>query len=157
MLVAIVIALLIALPLTELYLMIQVGDVIGVLPTVFLVLALSISGAFVLRYQGRDAWRRFTYALRDGRTPTREVSDGLLIFLGGLLLLVPGFLTAAVGLIVLFPPTRAIFRKLLERRVERRIASGSATFFDFRSRASAQRSYDVEGTAVDLDGKVIDR
>lgn len=105
----------IVVPILELYVIIQVGGLIGVWPTLALLLLDAILGSMLLRHQGRGAWRRFNEALAQGRFPGKEVADGLLIVVGGTLLLAPGFLTDIVGLIFLIPPTRALVRAVLKR------------------------------------------
>jgi UPF0716 protein FxsA len=112
----------IGLPILELYVIIQVGGAIGVLPTIGLLIADSILGAALLRSQGRSAWRRFNVALAEGRVPGREVADGAMIILGGALLLTPGFITDIFGLILLIPPTRAIVRAGLGAMARRRVS-----------------------------------
>lgn len=105
----------IVVPILELYVIIQVGGLIGIWPTLALLLLDAILGSMLLRHQGRGAWRRFNEALAQGRFPGTEVVDGLLIVIGGTLLLAPGFLTDIVGLIFLIPPTRAVVRAVLKR------------------------------------------
>ncbi len=105
----------IVVPIAELYVIIQVGEAIGLWPTLALLLADALLGSFLLKHQGRGAWRRFNKALAQRSFPGREVVDGLLIVVGGTLLLAPGFLTDIVGLFLLIPPTRAISRSLLRR------------------------------------------
>lgn len=105
----------IVVPILELYVIIQVGGLIGIWPTLALLLLDAILGSMLLRHQGRGAWRRFNEALAQGRFPGKEVVDGLLIVVGGTLLLAPGFLTDIVGLILLIPPTRAVVRAVLKR------------------------------------------
>jgi UPF0716 protein FxsA len=111
-------------PLVELYVIIQVGGAIGVLPTLGILVADSILGSFLLRHQGRAAWIRFNRALSEGRMPHKEVLDGVLIIFGGALLLTPGFITDIFGLILLIPPTRAGVRALMARMVRGRLAMG---------------------------------
>ena len=101
----------IVVPLIELYVIIQVGQLIGVWPTIALLLIDSILGAWLLRSEGRNAWRRFRGALDEGRVPHREVFDGALIIVGGTLLLTPGFVTDIFGLALLIPPSRALIRR----------------------------------------------
>jgi len=103
-------------PIAELYVIIQIGGAIGVLPTIALLILDSVLGAALMRSQGRAAWRRFNGAVAEGRIPGREVIDGALVIFGGALLLTPGFLTDALGLILLLPPTRALVRGVLVRR-----------------------------------------
>jgi UPF0716 protein FxsA len=109
------IVLFIVVPIAELYVIIQVGEAIGIWPTLALLLADALLGSFLLKHQGRGAWRRFNEALAQRRFPGKEVVDGLLIVVGGTLLLAPGFLTDIVGLLLLIPPTRAIVRGVLRR------------------------------------------
>jgi len=114
----------IVVPLAELYVIIQVGQAIGVVPTLAILLADALLGSFLLRHQGRAAWRRFNQALAENRMPHREVLDGVLIIFGGALLLTPGFITDIFGLIFLIPPTRAGVRALMTRLVRGRLAMG---------------------------------
>jgi UPF0716 protein FxsA len=108
-------------PIAELYAIYLVGDAIGVLPTFLLLAADSLLGSLLLRSQGRSVWRRFNDALSAGRMPHREVLDGVLIIFGGAFLITPGFITDVVGLVLLIPPTRAIVRRFLVRRLGRRV------------------------------------
>jgi UPF0716 protein FxsA len=105
----------IVVPIAEIYVIIQVGQAIGVLWTILLLIADSIIGARLLSWQGRRAWLRFQEALAEGRIPHREVMDGVLIIVGGAFLLAPGFLTDIVGLILLIPPSRSLVRRALTR------------------------------------------
>jgi UPF0716 protein FxsA len=113
--VVLLVILFILVPIAELYVIIQVGEAIGIWPTLALLLADALLGSFLLKHQGRGAWRRFNEAIAQRRFPGKEVADGLLIVVGGTLLLAPGFLTDIVGLFLLIPPTRAIARSLLRR------------------------------------------
>lgn len=112
---AILIGLFIVVPIAELFVIVKVGELIGVLPTLALLLADALLGALLLRHQGRGAWRRFNVALQQRRLPAREAADGVLIVLGGSLLLAPGFITDVFGALLLIPPTRALARGLLRR------------------------------------------
>jgi UPF0716 protein FxsA len=140
----------IVLPIAELYVIIQVGDAIGVWWTLALLIADSVLGSVLLRNQGRAAWRRSNETLAAGRPPAREVMDGGLVIFGGAFLITPGFITDILGVLLLFPPTRALFRRLLVRRYARRLVvglAGRATPREPRGR----RDYDVEGTAHEVD------
>lgn len=143
----------IAVPILELWVILEVGGLIGVLPTLALLLAMSVLGATLLRQQGRDAWRRFNAALGERRFPGREVADGLMITIGGALLLTPGFVTDGVGLLLLAPPTRAIARRLLRTWVGHRfVVVGAGSMRGQQGpRPSARRDYDYEGTAEEVD------
>jgi UPF0716 protein FxsA len=122
--VPLLILLFILVPLVELYVIIQVGGSIGVVPTLLLLLADSIIGSILLRSQGRAAWTRFNRALAENRMPAKEVFDGALIIVGGTLLLTPGFLTDIVGLVLLIPPTRAMVRAASRKLVISRFSMG---------------------------------
>ena len=144
-----IVLLFIVVPIAELAVIIQVGQAIGVLPTIAILIADSVLGSMLMRAQGRAAWRRFNAALESGRVPAREVLDGVLVIFGGAFLLTPGFITDVFGLIFLLPPTRAIVRRVLVRRFSERMIVAA------RSRAGAttwtSRPGDVDGTAVDVD------
>ncbi len=147
--IVLLIALFIVVPIAELYVIIQVGGAIGVLPTLAILVADSILGSLLMRAQGRAAWRRFNAAVSEGRAPTREVVDGALIVFGGAFLLAPGFITDVFGLLFLIPPTRAAIRRLLTRNLMTRMAV-SATGWGVgkvAGRTAARRAYDVDGTA----------
>jgi UPF0716 protein FxsA len=146
------ILLFIVVPIAELAVIIQVGGLIGVWPTIAILIADSVLGSVLMRSQGRVSWRRFNLAVQEGRPPAREVADGALIIFGGALLLTPGFLTDILGIALLLPPTRAIVRRVLVRTVARRMASSVASF-TVRAGAPPRspRTYDVEGTATDVD------
>lgn len=109
------VVLFIVVPIVELFVIIKVGQLIGLWPTLALLLADAVLGSMLLKHQGRGAWRRFNEAIAAGRFPGKEVADGALIIVGGTLLLTPGFLTDIVGLILLIPPTRALVRAGLRR------------------------------------------
>jgi UPF0716 protein FxsA len=150
---AILVALFIIVPIVELYVIIQIGSLIGVWPTIALLLADAVLGSLLLRHQGRGAWRRFNTALAERRFPGREVADGLLIAVGGTLLLTPGFVTDILGAIFLIPPTRALVRRLLRGYMGKRFAvvgvgSMGAGPSDGRS---AHRDYDFDATAEEID------
>ena len=142
----------IVVPLAELYVIIQVGQWLGVLPTIGLLLLDSILGSLLMRSQGRLAWRRFTEATQAGRPPAREVLDGALVLLGGAFLLTPGFLTDVLGGALLLPPSRAVIRRVLARRLLHRmtasIVGGAGAP---RARTRPGHPYDVDGSATDLD------
>ncbi|HEY4279875.1 MAG TPA: FxsA family protein [Conexibacter sp.] len=143
--------LLILVPAAELFVIIQVGEAIGALPTLRLLLLSSILGGTLLRSQGRIAWRRFRDAIAAGRPPGREVVDGALVVLGGSLLIVPGFISDAVGLLLLLPPTRVFARRLLIASALRRFLPGGA-ILGGAARSRGRQDYDVDSTAHDVDG-----
>ena len=147
----------IALPIAELYVIIEVGQWIGVLPTLAILILDGFVGAALARSQGRTAWMRFNRVLSEGRVPAIETFDGAMIILGGALLLAPGFITDVVGFCLLLPPTRALLRRGLARLARRRVSlgwtiasmpPGARTRGPGRSRAP--RGYDYEGSARDV-------
>lgn len=116
--------LLIVVPIAELWFILEVADGIGLLPTLALLIIVSIAGGLLLKQQGLATWHRLQQTMARGEMPTKEVTDGALILLGGALLLTPGFLTDIVGLVLLFPWTRGglkhVVRAALARRVMKR-------------------------------------
>jgi UPF0716 protein FxsA len=153
---AFLVILFIVVPIAELYVIIQVGEAIGLWPTLALLLADAVLGSLLLRHQGRGAWRRFNEALAQRRFPGKEVADGLLIVVGGTLLLAPGFLTDIVGLFLLIPPTRAISRNLLRRFTIGRfmvvgMPAGARPESDPRG-GSRPYDFDVSAEEVPVDG-----
>ena len=139
----------IVVPIAELYVIIAVvGEAIGPVWTILLLIADSILGAALLRSQGRVVWRRFNEALQAGRMPHREVLDGVLVIFGGALLLTPGFITDIGGLLLLIPPTRALIRRFLVRVLGNRVAVGVA---GAAVRRGSRGDYDVEGSATEYD------
>jgi UPF0716 protein FxsA len=147
-------ALFIVVPILELYVIIQVGQAIGVWWTILLLIADSVLGTWLMRSQGRAAWRRFNAAMGEGRVPAREILDGALIIFGGAFLLAPGFITDAFGLFFLFPPTRAITRRLLVRVFAGRfaiISTGAGAANRYRQSRGRGEDFDVEGSAHDID------
>jgi UPF0716 protein FxsA len=147
----------IVLPIAEIYVIVKIGEAIGILPTLALLILDGFLGAALLRSQGSRAWERFNLALAEGRVPAREVFDGAMIILGGALLLTPGFITDVFGLILLIPPTRAIVRRGMGALAKRRLSVGwrVATFGEARRPRPGQpprgpAGYDYEGTAREI-------
>jgi UPF0716 protein FxsA len=162
---ALLVVFFILLPIAELYVIIQVGQWIGLLPTLAILVLDGFVGAALARSQGQTAWERFNRALSDGRVPAKETADGAMIILGGALLLTPGFITDVFGFALLIPPTRALLRGGLSRLARRRMSFGwtvasppprpwsygtpHAQPGETPTRRRA-RSYDVEGTAHEV-------
>jgi UPF0716 protein FxsA len=148
-------------PILELYVIIQVGQEIGALWTIAILIADSILGSLLLRAQGRSVWERFNTALSAGRPPAREVLDGVLIIFGGALLLTPGFTTDIVGLLLLIPPTRAVIRGVLVRRLAKRLVvavPGGARVpppGGGRRPGAGGADDDIEGTATEVDPRAL--
>ncbi len=103
-------------PIVEIYLLIQVGGLIGVMPTIGLVVLTAVIGAALLRAQGLQTYLRFNQALSEGRLPATEILEGVALLIGGALLLTPGFFTDFIGFICLIPLSR---RMLIARLTAR--------------------------------------
>jgi UPF0716 protein FxsA len=147
----------IVVPLAELYVILKVADdLLGWPLTIALLAADSLLGSWLLRSQGRAVWNRFNEAVRAGRVPHSEVIDGVLVIFGGAFLITPGFITDVIGLFLLIPPTRRVFRRLARGAIERRTLVGAAGTAGRRAarRRSARDDFDVEGTASEVDGDV---
>lgn len=108
-------------PLAELYVIIQVGQAIGVLDTLALLIVISVVGAWLAKREGIGVLRRIQRSLDAGRVPGTELVDGFLILLAGALMLTPGFLTDILAILLLLPPVRAVVRRQLRRAFARRI------------------------------------
>jgi UPF0716 protein FxsA len=116
-------AALLLVPIIEIFVIIQVGQVIGGWPTVALLLVESALGAWLIKREGRRAWNALQTALQTGRMPGRELSDAALVLVGGTLLLTPGFVTDIFGFFFVLPFTRPLARKLLAGFLSRRIVA----------------------------------
>ncbi len=115
------VVLLLVVPLIELYVLIQVGQLLGLVPTLLLLLAMSVLGGLLLKREGTRTWLAFRAALQAGRIPAAEVADGALVLLGGALLLTPGFATDLFGLACVLPPSRAVLRRTVTKVAARRL------------------------------------
>jgi UPF0716 protein FxsA len=115
------VALFIVVPLVEIYVIIQVGQAIGPWWTILLLVVDSILGSWLIRHEGGRAWRALREALDSGRMPAKELADGALILIGGTLMLAPGFVTDAFGVLIILPFTRPVFRRLLTGVVANRL------------------------------------
>jgi UPF0716 protein FxsA len=121
MLTAILFTVFIVVPILEIYVIIQVGQVIGPWWTILLLVADSIFGTWLIKHEGGRAWRALREAVDDSRMPARELADGALILVGGTLMLAPGFVTDAFGILLILPVTRPLFRRALVAIVARRV------------------------------------
>lgn len=103
-------------PIVELYVIIQTGQAIGGWNTIGLLILIGIVGSWVIKREGLKVWNRFVQQTQAGQVPSREIADGVCILLAGALLLAPGFIGDVAALLLVFPPTRAVFRAWLLRR-----------------------------------------
>ncbi len=132
----------IAIPAIEIALFIEAGGLIGVLPTLLAVLATAMLGTALMRIQGLRTLRRARAAMNAGEVPARELFDGACILIGGMLLVVPGFFTDAVGLLLLIPPLREVLRRFAARHVTAR-----ATVMGGRAAGDSPRGHGPHGAA----------
>jgi len=148
-------------PLVEIYLLIQIGSIVGAGTTIFLVVFTAMLGAILVRAQGFSTLARVQSQLGSGQIPAVEIVEGLFLFISGALLLTPGFFTDAIGFIFLTPPLRRmIIHGLIDRGLFRSFSQGNPNsgFQDFhydssdrppRSRRDQPRVIDVDHRDVD--------
>ena len=151
---------LVVVPLAEIYVLIQVGQVIGPWWTIVLLILDSLFGSWLIRHEGRRAWQALREALDTGRMPSTELADGALILVGGTLMLSPGFLTDALGIVLILPFTRPLARRVLSRVIADRLvmvtpgAAWSHAPGGASTRASGRGTTGPEGPIVR--GEVVD-
>lgn len=110
-------------PLVEIYVIIQVGQVIGAWWTILLLIADSVFGSWLVKREGRRAWQALQVALQEHRMPAKELADGMLILIGGILMLTPGFVLDIFGAVCILPFTRPVGRRLLSGFISRRLVN----------------------------------
>ena len=114
----------------EITVLVLVGQAIGVLATILLLIAASVIGMWLMRKEGARTFAAFQEALRTRRVPHREMADGVLIAAAGVLILIPGFVSDLIALFLLFPPTRSIVTRRITRRTERQATFGGGFVVD---------------------------
>lgn len=139
-------------PLVELYLLIAIGRVLGPVPTIGLVLVTGAVGAWFARLEGARVIRRWQEALARQELPKDGLVDGLLIFVGGLMLITPGILTDITGLAMVLPPTRRIIAGFVRRWFQAQVAQGRVQVY----RTGMPRAPGPPGDVIDVQGEVID-
>ena len=120
-LVVVLLVLLIAVPIAEISVIVFVGHQIGALPTVLLLLGSAIVGTWLLKREGMRTLRALRTASNEGRTPALEAVEGVFVLVGGLMMMLPGFVTDILGLLLVLPPTRRIGARLALRRIALRL------------------------------------
>jgi UPF0716 protein FxsA len=146
--------LLVVAPLVELAVFVQVANWFGLLEAFLLLILVSAAGVFVVRYQGLGAYRRVREQLRAGNLPAAELVNGLLIVVAGVLLILPGFISDIVAILLLLPPTRAFVRYLLQKHYAVRVAAGVTTVTRPARRVSNTRDIiDVPSREDDAPGR----
>jgi len=136
-------ALFVVVSLVEIYLFVLVGQAIGALNTIGLVIVISLTGAWLTKREGLGVLSRLRAQVDAGRMPTNELIDGVLILAGGIMLVVPGFITDACGLLLLFPPTRAVVRRFVRRRIQVRVLPPMSPY-------GGTRPYDGPDDVIDV-------
>ncbi|MCF6180149.1 MAG: membrane protein FxsA [Geopsychrobacter sp.] len=114
----------ITVPILEIYVLLAVGNTIGLIPTILMVLATGIAGAQLARSQGIALMRSIQFEMAEGRMPTEELIDGAMVLAGGLLLLTPGFCTDLFGFLLLAPFSRCLLKGWLKKMIGRMVANG---------------------------------
>lgn len=133
---------LVGMPVLEIAVFIQAGDLIGLWPTLATVLATAVAGGILLRVQGYGVVQRIRRQVEDGRPPVRELLDGVCIFAAGLLLLTPGFVTDAIGFLLFLPPVRTLIAAFVAARLTMHVAT-------MRARAAGPASHHDAGVVID--------
>ncbi|MGO4888689.1 FxsA family protein [Anaerobacillus sp. MEB173] len=124
--------LLIIVPALEVGVLILSGNLIGVWPTVLLIILTGVLGAWLAKKEGLHAVRLAQVQAQNGQIPSGVILDGICILVGGVVLLTPGFITDAIGFILLVPYTRSIIKKWLQKMIERMIQNGQFVFISRR-------------------------
>ena len=137
---------LVAIPVAEIYVIIQVAHAIGAVPAVLALLLISAAGPGLVRRQGLGVWSRARDRVRSGEIPGRELMDGVLLLCAGVLITIPGFITDGLGLLLLLSPVRAVVRRLVIGRLARRSRGLTMTV---RSWPPAPPAAPVPGPAID--------
>ena len=149
-----ILALLIVWPIAEIYVMVLVSQAIGFFWMLTLVFLSAVAGILVLRHRGRVHWQRLRGAVSERRPPAREAFDGVMITTGAALLIIPGFITSGIGLLLLFPPTRYLVRIvvffLFASRFKVATTTATWTATGYNRYRSGRQSYDMDGEAVDV-------
>ncbi len=133
-------------PLIEIYFLIQIGDVIGAGFTIFMVVLTALIGAALVRFQGLTTLARAQREMLNNRMPAMEVIEGALLLLAGALLLIPGFVSDAMGFILLIPPLR---QWLVQRFLKKRVMPAEGQVYDGESRNADERIIDIEYKDLD--------
>ena len=145
-------ALFIAIPILEMVVLIQVGQQIGALWTIVLVLLTAFIGINLLRYQGLSTLSRATWRMQSGQIPAQEMLEGILLAVGGALLLTPGFVTDTVGFLLLLPFTRQFFASRLMGRFKS-FASANVTGGGFGDGGFSKGGFNTD---INSDQSIID-
>lgn len=142
----VVAALAVIIPIAELVVFVLVADLIGVVPTILILVGISVFGAVLLVREGVGTWRRLREAIRERRSVSDDLADAALIMVAGILLLTPGFFTDALAFVVVIPTSRRVLRRTLRRLV----GVVAARRFGWKTTSAAvagKKIYDVQATS----------
>jgi UPF0716 protein FxsA len=117
----------ISMPVVEIIVLLLSGNLIGFWPTLFLIAATGLIGAYLAKRQGMETWKKAQEQIRYGMMPGNEIIDGICIFIGAALLLSPGLISDIMGLILVFPPTRNLLKPIVIRFIMNRMNKGKVT------------------------------
>ncbi|MDM5211352.1 FxsA family protein [Peribacillus sp. NJ4] len=117
----------IAMPVVEIIVLLLSGNMIGFWPTLFLIVATGLIGAYLAKRQGMETWKKAQEQIRYGMMPGNEIIDGICIFIGAALLLSPGLISDIMGLILVLPPTRNLLKPIVIRFIMNRMNKGKVT------------------------------
>lgn len=145
-------------PLVEIYLLVQLGGLWGVWPTLGMVMVTGLLGASLARREGRRALARYQEALAKGQLPEEGIVSGLLILVGGVLLIAPGVLTDVTGLALMIPPIRRAVAKQVKARVQKRITDGSIQVMHIGASGFGMPGFesDARPDGVVVDAEIVD-
>lgn len=113
-----------SIPIIEIYVLLEAGELIGLWPTISLIFLTGIAGAYLARTQGSDTAKKIQIALQNGEMPTEELLDGAMILAGGITLLTPGFVTDLIGFSLLLPVTRTLIKEITRKWLKRMVETG---------------------------------
>jgi UPF0716 protein FxsA len=146
----------VVLPVVEIYVLIQIGQVIGAWWTVLLLVADGFFGSWLMKREGGRAWAALRAALTERRMPARELADGALILIGGTLLVTPGFVSDVAGLFCVLPFTRPVARAALTRYLTRRLLTAGSAGSTAAGRGEGPRTRRRPGPDSVVQGEVVD-
>ena len=158
----IILTLLVIFPIIEIAVLIAIGQVIGAAWTILLVLATSALGAWLLKREGARSWQAFRADVAEGRPPGNTVTEGLLVLVGGVFMLVPGFVSDIIGGFLIAPPTRKLARIGVLALIARRLTPEAATSLfgprkvKIRYGAPAQETHPPRDAGSAIEGEIID-
>lgn len=142
---ALLVLLFVVAPVAELYVIIQVSHGIGAPETILLLAGMSVVGAWLAKQQGLAVVRRMQATVGEGKVPSRDLVDGALVLLAGALMIAPGFLSDALAILLLLPPTRAVVRGAILRRIRSGGIVASVISGSGRRASSTADVWDVDG------------